>query len=256
MLAFVWVDRDRRYFISNCSSLEEGEPHIRFRWRQGEDTTSDPERLQLSIPTPKVCNIYYNACGAIDQSNRHRQDNLQLERKVETKNWATRVGITILGMCIVDTWLVYKLATNTSELQADFYARLAEELIDNTYDEGRPRRHSPTEAPQALYDLSGTGIGRAGLGAHLTPTKRKRTCKDGTIMQKQLRQGWCIVCASKYKGRGMGNGFKTSYLCSLCNDEAIHTAGAGIESKAWLCHSRTMRNCFAEHMASAHTSTT
>jgi hypothetical protein len=33
-LAFVWVDRDRRYFISTCSSLAAGPPCIRWRWKQ------------------------------------------------------------------------------------------------------------------------------------------------------------------------------------------------------------------------------
>jgi hypothetical protein len=29
ILAFVWVDRDRRYFIASGSSLEEGEQYVR-----------------------------------------------------------------------------------------------------------------------------------------------------------------------------------------------------------------------------------
>ena len=34
LLAFVWMDRDRRYFISSASSLEEGLSYNRIRWRQ------------------------------------------------------------------------------------------------------------------------------------------------------------------------------------------------------------------------------
>ena len=33
LLAFVWVDRERRYFISNCSSISPGAPYTRKRWR-------------------------------------------------------------------------------------------------------------------------------------------------------------------------------------------------------------------------------
>ena len=32
-MAFVWVDRNRRYFISTTSSLADGEPYSRVRWR-------------------------------------------------------------------------------------------------------------------------------------------------------------------------------------------------------------------------------
>ncbi|KAG7349744.1 transposase IS4 [Nitzschia inconspicua] len=63
MMAFVWVDRERKYFISNCSSLVEGDPHVRNRWRQGDDMEAEPEREELTFPTPKVCNIYYDTCA-------------------------------------------------------------------------------------------------------------------------------------------------------------------------------------------------
>ncbi|KAG7344517.1 transposase IS4 [Nitzschia inconspicua] len=250
MMSFVWVDRERRYFISNCSSLVEGDPHVRNRWQQGDDMEAEPEREELTVPTPKVCNIYYDTCAAIDQNSRHRQDNLQIERKIETKNWGTRLGTT---MCIVDAWLVSKGATGTSETQSEFHSWLAEELIDNSYDKGPIRRStgSVTEAspPQHLFD-SRTGAGRSGIQAHLTPTKRKRKVK-GVIMQKQFYQGQCVVCASKFKGQKR-KGFKSSFLCSICNDESLDSTAA--ESKVWLCHSKYGRNCFAEHMAACHSS--
>jgi hypothetical protein len=34
MLAFVWMDRNRCYFITNTSSLQEGSPYSRIQWRQ------------------------------------------------------------------------------------------------------------------------------------------------------------------------------------------------------------------------------
>ena len=34
MMAYVWMDRDRRYFISTASSLQDGEDYYRIRWRQ------------------------------------------------------------------------------------------------------------------------------------------------------------------------------------------------------------------------------
>ena len=59
-----------------------------------------------------------------------------------TQDWAKRICISILSLCIVDTWLAHSgiLGVNT-ECQNDFYGCLAEELFDNKYDEtgGRSR---------------------------------------------------------------------------------------------------------------------
>ena len=34
LLAFVWMDRDRRYFIASASSLTAGKPYTQYRWHQ------------------------------------------------------------------------------------------------------------------------------------------------------------------------------------------------------------------------------
>ena len=46
-------------------------------------------------------------CGDIDEHNRHCQDNLKTEKKLEMKKWDMRVNLTIFSMIVVDTWLVY-----------------------------------------------------------------------------------------------------------------------------------------------------
>lgn len=242
LMAFVWMDRDRRYFISNCSSLAEGRPHVRQRWRQVDvDDEAEASRVELVVPTPKACEVYYTTCAVIDQHNRHRQDTLKLEKKVETTNWATRVGTTILGMILVDSWLVFKGATRTTESQSEFYNLLAEELIDNTHDEGARRRQRAitlTPSPSATNDR--TGAGRSGVELHLTPTRAKRRRKDGSLTNHGL-QGRCRICTRKSK-----------YLCSACNDEAQESGGN--TSRVWLCHTETGRMCFPEHITSHHSS--
>jgi hypothetical protein len=44
----------------------------------------------------------------IDRHNRCRQEDLQLEHKVKTMTWSRRVNLSILEMCIVDAYLVFK----------------------------------------------------------------------------------------------------------------------------------------------------
>ena len=92
-MAFVWVDRDRRYFVSTASTLKDGKSYNRVRWRQSELSTEDgadidpneqnnteAERQELTVPQPEACEIYYATCGIIDQHNHHRQDTLPLKK--------------------------------------------------------------------------------------------------------------------------------------------------------------------------------
>ena len=242
MLAFVWMDRDRRYFIANTSSLADGTPYKRVRWRQVNETPNAlPERVTLTIPQPKVAEIYYFTCGKIDMHNRCRQQDLRLERKLKTTDWSQRVNLTLLAMCIVDSWLCYSQCTKTKETQKEFYTSLAEELIDNNFDNVRHMRRSPRSTPtqfnmccKQVQLVDQTGAPRAGVNAHLTPTKRKRKNKDGQELSYSL-QGRCKVCKSK-----------TTYVCSQCKDDNPNG------TEPWLCHSNKGKMCFANHMRDFH----
>ena len=85
----------------------------------------------------------------MDNHNRYRQSSLMIERKLGTKDWAMRINMPLVAIYIVDSWLAYKLATGTEETQADFYLALAEEMIDNTYDQPNSARtqNSGYESP-------------------------------------------------------------------------------------------------------------
>ena len=104
MLSFIWMDRDRRYFIASALSLDSGILYSRNRWRKVSfELDALPENVELTIPQPKVMEVYYQTCGVIDQHNRHRQDNLKTEKKLETKKWDMRANLTIFLMIVVDT---------------------------------------------------------------------------------------------------------------------------------------------------------
>ena len=58
MLSFVWMDRDRHYFIASASSLDSGIPYSRNRWRQVSlELDALPENVELTIPHPKVTEV-------------------------------------------------------------------------------------------------------------------------------------------------------------------------------------------------------
>lgn len=103
LMAIVWVDRDQRYFITSASSSAPGTLIERVRCRQVGDRL---ERDVLKVAQPKAVELYYGCCAQIDRHNRCRQDDLHLEHKMGTHDWSLIVNLTILGICIVDSWLL------------------------------------------------------------------------------------------------------------------------------------------------------
>jgi Transposase IS4 len=68
LMAYVWVDKDRRYFLSSCSSMADGTPIKRERWRQTtRDRSTRPVLVHITIPQPQATQIYYEVCGKIDR---------------------------------------------------------------------------------------------------------------------------------------------------------------------------------------------
>jgi Transposase IS4 len=236
LLAFVWVDREWRYFIASASSMSPGTPYVRRRWRQlEEDAYTLPENVELIVPQPQAAEVYYSCCAKIDQHNRHRQDTLGLEKVWKTKKWDLRVNMTILGMILVGSWKVYSLMTKGNETQKQFYSHLATELIDNNFDTVAPAaRHQGSLSPESP---AATVIRnrRSGVSTHLTPTKRKRKRLDGAVTNAAY-QGKCVICRKK-----------TKFMCSECVDDSPSDSGV------YLSHTDRERDCFSQHMANVHT---
>ena len=107
-----------------------------------------------------------------------------------------RVNLTIFSMIVVDTWLVYSQVTGSTELQSEFYVRLAEELIDNNiYSRPLHRRNSGEDGSDSNDEspvMMCTGRVRAGISCHLTPTKFAVT----PGMENSLRKGLKVIVLS------------------------------------------------------------
>ena len=105
----VWVERDRRYLIYNTTSLKPDLNYTKESSRQVDDiTNADPVCVELEINQPIVAEIYYSRNSKIDDINRTSQDDLQLERKLQTKDWSIEVNTSILGMDDIDTYYLGK----------------------------------------------------------------------------------------------------------------------------------------------------
>jgi hypothetical protein len=125
MAAFVWMDRERRYFIATAGSLAEGTPYSRCRWRQvNQQPNAPPEKVTLSIQQPQTAETYYSTCAAIDRNNRYCQDDLRIEKKIETRDWSVCVYLSIFAKIVVYTWLVYNAFKNHIARDRVFAKRL------------------------------------------------------------------------------------------------------------------------------------
>jgi Transposase IS4 len=209
LMAFVWCDRDRRYFITTCASLEDGPPCIRKRWRQIDKApNAKPEYVQVVVAQPLACYVYYAACGRIDQHNRLRQASLKLEKKIATTLWHRRVNMTLFAMMVVDSFLLMEGCRNNLmtgfRTSRDFFMKLAEELIENTHD-SRARRKRKARAEAANDALACPGTNNL-LPSHLQTisiivTKKKKVRGSGNCSF----QGRCIEC-----------GGHTIWVCQEC----------------------------------------
>lgn len=225
LAAVVWVDRERRYFIASAGCTLEGDPIYRDRWRRVGDSS---QIVQTETKIPQIAETYYKAASMIDRHNRCRQSDLNLEKKFMVNDWSMRVNTSLLGICIVDAWLLYKKSHGAGSIMSPikFYEKLAEQLIDNTY--GGVHRRSQ------VVDVPAPDVTQSGIGPHLTPTSRKRKRHNGTSTNCAL-QGRCKQCR---------NGNKSKYVCSACT---------GVDKPDfWLCHSDTGRDCFIRHFSDFH----
>ena len=231
LMAVLWLDRDRRYFVSSTGTTLPGEEIHRERHTMVDGKS---QLLEKDIPIPKVCETYYATCAAVDRHNRCRQHDLKLEKKFQTKRWFLRVNTSILAMIVVDAWLLYKASCRSPNPMSPwiFYSKLAEQLIKNRY-EG-PISLLPTTLPATETLSRSTDNPISGVGIHLMPTTRKQKKRDGTETNS-LYRGRCEIC----KGH-----VKSSLICSNCKGHRCRDV--------FLCGAKTGRNCFEQHLAVAH----
>ena len=215
LMALVWTDRDRRYFISSTGTTNPGNPIYRERWRTNNGVT---RQQQMSINIPEVCEQYYETCSQIDRHNRCRRDDLGLEKKFEVKDWSMRVNTSLLAICIVDSWKLYLGArANSNRISPNqFYSELAEGLIENKMDKMTLRqRDSDSDAQD--FDIE---IG-SGVGTHLTPTNRKHKSSGGSNTSA-ICQSRCSECKGTEKSK---------FICSASK--------MYLEREGFLCHHQT-----------------
>ena len=108
--------------------------------------------MDTVVKTPVTIEAYYSASGAIDRHNKQRQDDIEIDRKLRTKDWWKRVNTSIFGAIIVDTVDLHQSCAGPEDIEYDpneWFTSLAHELIDNVVKEQR-RRSSNTGRPRKV----------------------------------------------------------------------------------------------------------
>ena len=143
-----------------------------------------------------------------------------------THDLSMRVVFSLLGMVIVDAWLLHTGSRGPLQtmLQNEFYEQMALELVDNNYDAVGLRAHSSVD--------DGAAVLTSGLGPHATPTKKRKRKRNGTEASARAQKD-CVVC-----------GKRTTRVCSQCREESIE--------EVFICNWSKGRICFISQALSTH----
>ena len=120
--AFVWMDRNSRYFVFTGGLMVKWRTCTCMRWMTEDPApNADPDMVEMTTPHPITAELYFSACGQIDRHNMCRQESLDIEKKLGTKDWLKRFNISFFAMNVVDAWLTYQGITGKGHNQAGFY---------------------------------------------------------------------------------------------------------------------------------------
>ena len=213
-----WSDVHYKTYITTHGVSSEGLPAQKKRQRL------DGRNYKIDIPRPNVIGTYQRHMGWVDRHNRFRQDILGLHNIWKTKRWQTRVQMEILGMALVDAFLIARKFLPRWKQQEDSestFFRFLRELLPTIADsnEAISARQLRTKCQQVL-------IG-------------KRTVKVGAkIGHEYAIQGRCHYCIkrkTKEDKDGSTRSRRTAYTCSE-------------HPKRYICKAST-HECWLEHLA-------
>lgn len=136
-----WIDKRAKDVISNFTRGGPGNPCQKKRHRvveiDGKETT---EKFFKEVPRPLIVENVFKCFSVIDVHDHLRQGSLAMEKSWVTQKWSHRIFATLLGMTVVDAFLLYTYEykcdthTNRKELEfREFLQKLVFEMVNNIY---------------------------------------------------------------------------------------------------------------------------
>lgn len=242
MMAIMTVDRNRNYYIATRGTSAPATVN-RIRWQQPRhDKEADARREHIEFERPQAVETFHSFASKIDQHNGCRQEMLGLERSWKTHNWHIRCNMTILGVSIVDAWMVYQSATDEKGKQRNFYSSLATQLIDNDWDNSKGELFISSAGAdneeEDMIDFEENEHKKLlekrshGIGLHLTPVKDKNP-NMGYTWQHRCRRAGCRR--------------QVTLECSICYDLYCQNKG-----ERFYCCRPTLSDHWNLHMEEFH----
>lgn len=105
LLAVGWWDKALKCLVATGGTNLPATPHLRVRYILQEDGTS--KRIEKATTISAVPHEYFSYAQKVDVHNHRRQGILAMERNISTRSWAFRIVSTVLGMIMVDAYMMY-----------------------------------------------------------------------------------------------------------------------------------------------------
>lgn len=226
LYAVAWFDKKVKYIVATAGSNATGPPHGRIRYRLKDDGTS--ERYEKYTNTSMIPHEYFSFAQKIDVHNHRRQGILALERAIPTRSWAFRIIATVLGIIMVDAYMMYKLEHDGDEVLQfrQFVGQVSSSLCSNSISD-----------TSLLRSRSAGGDGNSG----------------GETEDNTSAAICSLLSLSRIVDRGQRKKRQIQLKCRICGEQASSgCARCSTGGKAFaICgpQSKSAGKCFAHHVA-------
>ena len=201
LTAVGWWDKQIKTFVATIGGNQSAPAHVRTRYIIADNGST--QQISKSTPITSIPYDYFSNAQKIDVHNHRRQGVLAVERNIATRNWIVRFISTIIGIIMVDAYMMYKLENDVEQQEINgfqipkiltfqnFVESVGLGLASNTID-SKKRRASlsldDVDAP-ANHTLGFLRDHPAALG--MKAKKKQRRCKECNVYTSYI----CIACS-------------------------------------------------------------
>lgn len=185
--------------------------------RSSETTNRAPFKLiGRSIPRPEIIHFYYQYAPLIDEHNKARQAVLALEKRWLTKDAWFRLLTTLVGMCVVDMFRIYRY--DQIKIQGEDFdvvdsirlLRFSDILCGDLRLWQYKQTHRRVELPVTL-ERARNKEGRT----NYEPTKWQQEERNNSVGNTVAPK--CFICRSYLDKDGKSVSHPTSFWCQECH---------------------------------------
>lgn len=196
-----WYDKTIKTIISTVGGSGSAPSHARKRYAISNDGTSVP--IEKITPISLIPFDYFSNAQKIDVHNHRRQGILGMERAIQTHSWVVRLICTILGIIMVDAYMMYSLEKmsnndddNSQSLSFNQFVEIvAVALASNNLNSKKRRVSSGLDDNEEDVEVDQHNLGPLKdhpSAAKIVSNKKQRRCKECGDLTSYI----CIKCSS------------------------------------------------------------